>query len=149
MVESIFLAMALTTSPQPAENYCAKISPEIASTIQEFVIVGEYKSYLDFNGDGVLTIADVVGVEKRYQDNITNGNEITIDREAVYSIIEENYSEDAIYWEFDSVNGEITRLYEVTVSEITEVNLYLEFESYSENIPIEVNPFTESFKVLN
>ncbi len=149
MVESIFIAMALTTSPQPAENYFAKISPEIASTIQELVITGEYRSHLDFNGDGVLTIADVVGVEKRYQDNITNGNEITIDREAVYSIIEENYSEDAIYWEFDSVNGEITRLYEVTVNEITEVDLYLEFENNSENISIEVNPFTESFKVLN
>lgn len=146
---SMFIAMAITSSPQPAENYYANISPDVASHIQELVIDGEYREYLDFNGDGQLTIADVVGVEKRYQDNIEYGNEITLDREVVCSIIEENYFEAAIYWEIDNTNGEFTRLYELTVSEVTEANIYIEFETSSENVSVRIDPFTESIKVID
>ena len=66
----IFLALALTSSPIPAKNYYSWISPEIADEIQELVISGEYREYLDFKGDGKLSMADVVGVRKRYQNNL-------------------------------------------------------------------------------
>ena len=83
----IFIALALTASPQPSENYFAEISPETATEIQQLVIDGEYREYLDFNGDGNLNIADVVGVSKRYADNCKYGNEITLDSEVIDSIL--------------------------------------------------------------
>ena len=61
----IFVVLALTASPQPTGNYCSDISLETAQEIQELVINGQYREYLDFKGDGELTIADVVGVSKR------------------------------------------------------------------------------------
>lgn len=145
----IFTALALTTSPIPSENYYASVSPEIADEITECVINGEYRQHLDFNGDGVLSMADVVGVSKRYQDNITFGNEITLDRDVVYSIAEENYSEELIYWEIDRINNELTRQYELTASEIMTAEIYLEFEDFSECVLVEVNPFTETISVID
>ena len=145
----IFTALALTTSPIPSENYYASVSPEIADEITECVINGEYRQHLDFNGDGVLSMADVVGVSKRYQDNITFGNEITLYRDVVYSIAEENYSEELIYWEIDRINNELTRQYELTASEIMTAEIYLEFEDFSECVLVEVNPFTETISVID
>ena len=145
----IFTVLALTTSPMPSENYYASVSPEIATEIQELVINGEYREYLDFNGDGILSMADVVGVSKRYQDNITYGNEITLDRDVVLSIAEENYSDELIYWEIDRINDELTRQYELTASEIMTVEIYLEFEYFAECVLVEVNPFTEIITVIN
>lgn len=146
---SIFVAMALTTSPMPSENYFAEISPNIATEIQELVLDGEYRQYLDFNGDGQLNMADVVSVRKRYQDNIRYGNEITLEKETVYDIVLENYTDELIYWEIDRINGQLCRQYELTVSEVTEAEIYVEFESYSDTIMVEVNPFTETVTVIN
>ena len=143
----IFVVLALTASPQPTENYCADISLETAQEIQELVINGQYREYLDFNGDNELNMADVVSVSKRYADNCKYGNEITVDREVIDSIIEENYSEMPIYWEIDFVNGNVTREYSLTVQDITTANIYFEFEDYSENVEIEINPFTETVEV--
>ena len=143
----IFMALALTTSPQPAENYHSWVSPEIADIIQECVINREYHSYLDFNGDGELNIADVVGVRKRYQDNCKYGNELILDREVVESIVMENYSDKAIYWEIDRVNGKLTREYELTVNDITTAEIYIEFENYSDCVTVEINPFMETITV--
>ena len=145
----IFIVMALTSSPTPSENYHSWVSPEISTEIQQLVLDGEYRSYLDYNGDGELNMADAVCVEKRYHDNITYGNEITLDRETIEEISLENYSDEAIYWEIDRVNGQLTRQYELTVSEITEAEIYFEFEEYSETITVELNPFEEIVKVIN
>lgn len=142
----LFVALALT-NPQPAENYYSWVSPEIADHITECIINREYHSYLDFNGDGELNIADVVGVRKRYQNNVRYGNEITLDREVVDSIVMENYSDEAIYWEIDRVNGKPTRQYELTVSEITTAEIYIEFENNSECVTVELNPFMEMIEV--
>ena len=133
----------------PAPNFYAEISPEISEEIQEFVVAGEYRAYLDYNGDGALTISDAVCVGKRYENNCKYGNEITLDREEVYSIIAENYTDDCIYWEIDRVNGETVRQYNLTVDDITTAEIYLEFENNSECIEIELNPFTECIAVLN
>lgn len=139
----IFLVMAATASPQPAPNYYASFAPEVAEEMQELVISGEYRTYLDFNGDGVLNIADVVSVKKRYQDNCERGNEITLDRAAVEDIAAENYPNPLIYWEIDRINGELCRQYELTASEVTEAEIYLEFEDYSDTVLVELNPYKE------
>lgn len=143
----IFIALALTSSPQPAPNYYAEISPEVAEEIQELVISGEYRAHLDFNGDGTLNIADVVSVEKRYHDNCKYGNEITLDRETVEAIAAENYSDSLIYWEINRVDGDLCSQYELTASEITEAEIYLEFENYSEAVKVELNPYSEIVSV--
>lgn len=146
---SVFIVFALTSSPMPADNYYSWISPEIAEEIQECVLDGEYREYLDFNGDGELSMADAVGVLKRYQDNITYGNKITLDREVVQDIVQENYSDAAIYWEIDRVNGNLTRQYELVANDIMQAEIYVEFENGSECIMVEVNPFTETITVID
>lgn len=143
----IFLVMAATASPQPAPNYYASFAPEVAEEMQELVISGEYRAYLDFDGNGVLNIADVVSVKKRYQDNRKHGNEITLDREAIEAIAAENYPDSLIYWEVDRVNGELCRQYELTASEIIEAEIYLEFETYCDTVKVELNPYTEVVRV--
>lgn len=145
----IFAAIALTSSPQPAPNYYAEISPTVSAEIQQLVLDGQYREYLDFNGDGNLNIADVVGVEKRYQDNCSYGNEITLDSETVYAIAEENYTDDLLYWEIYRADGELTRQYELTAADIMTAEIYLEFEEYSESVTVEINPYTEIITVIS
>lgn len=144
----IFLALALSSSPMPTGNYFASVSPNIADEITELVISGEYREYLDFNGDGKLSMADVVGVSKRYQDNCRYGNELTLDSETVDAIVVENYTDFPIYWEIDRVNGQLCRQYELTVSEVSSAEIYLEFEDFSETVKVEINPFTETISVI-
>lgn len=151
MLKTLFVCCSLLAgTPQPAENYYSWISPEISDIIVNYVIKGEYHEHVDFNGDGELTIADAVGVRKRYEDNCKYGNEITVDSETVKSIIEENYSVDCIYWEIDFVNNEPCRKYELTVDEITTANIYLEFaDDTMDNVSIEINPFEETVRVTD
>ena len=149
MLKELFIIAALTSSPAPAENYYSDISPTTAQVILNEVIAENYHKYLDFNGDGKLNIADYLSVCKRYQDNIMYGNEVTVDRETVYSIATENYLDDLLYYEFDFVNEQLCREFELTTTEICTANIYLEFENYSDNVKIEVNPFTESVKVIS
>lgn len=147
---TVFLALALHTSLNPAPNYYSWFSPEIADNVIQCVVNGEYHEHLDFNGDGQLTVADAVGILRRYSDNIEYGNELTVDTETVESIIEENYNVDCIYWEIDFVNGQPCRKYELTVDEITTANIYLEFEDDTmDNVEIEINPFEEIVRVTN
>lgn len=147
---SVFLALAMSSAPAPADNYYSWFSPEIADNILTAIINDEYYTHLDFNGDNKLTIADAVGVLCRYNSNITYGNKLTVDKEVVESIITENYNIDCIYWEFDFVNNEPCRQYELTVDEITTANIYLEFaDNTIDNVIIEINPFEEKVSVLS
>lgn len=146
---SIFTVIALTSSPMPAETYGSWVAPEIADIIQECVINGEYRSYLDFNGDGELNMADVVGVRKRYQDNCKYGNTITLDGDTVEAIVEENYSEPLIYWEVYRIGNDNCRQYEISVSETTEIFLWVEFENSGETIRVVADPFTETITVID
>lgn len=149
-IATAFLALALHSSLMPAPNYYSWFSPEIANNIIECVVNGEYHEHLDFNGDGVLSVADAVGVLRRYYDNIEYGNELTVDGDTVQSIIEENYSVECVQWEIDFVNGEPCRKYELTVNEITTANIYAIFEDdTTDNITIEINPFEEIVRVTN
>ena len=145
--ELVFIAFALTSSPQPAENYYSWISPEIADVIQECVINDEYREYLDFNSDGELNMADVVGVRKRYQDNCKYGNKITLDSEVIDSIIEENYSEPAIYYEIYRIDGQPCREYEISVNDIRTIDIWIEFENFGETVTVIADPIQERFTV--
>ena len=149
-IATAFICLALHASLNPAPNYYSWFSPEIANNIIECVVNGEYHEHLDFNGDGVLSVADAVGVLRRYYDNIEYGNELTVDSDTVQAIIEENYSVECVQWEIDFVNGEPCRKYELTVNEITTANIYLIFEDdTTDNVEIEINPFEEIVKVTN
>lgn len=149
-IATAFICLALHGSLNPAPNYYSWFSPEIADHIVDCIINEEYHEHLDFNGDGVLSVADAVGVLRRYYDNIEYGNELTVDSETVQAIIEENYSVECVQWEIDFVNGEPCRKYELTVDEITTANIYLIFEDdTTDNIEIEINPFEEIVKVTN
>ena len=149
-IATAFICLALHSSLMPAPNYYSWFSPEIANNIIECVVNGEYHEHLDFNGDGVLSVADAVGVLHRYYDNIEYGNELTIDGDTIQSIIEENYSVECVQWEIDFVNGEPCRKYELTVNEITTANIYLIFEDdTTDNVAIEINPFEEIVRVTN
>ena len=117
----------------------------VFATTQRSVFIAPWREKA--RNDKELNMADVVGVRKRYQDNCRYGNKITLDNEVVYSIVEENYQEELIYWEVDRVNGELCRQHEVVAYDITEVELYVEFENYSDTIMIEINPFEEIVRV--
>lgn len=152
----IFIVAALTSSPQPAPNYYSWIAPEISEIVVNCIIQGRSYSHLDFNGDGELTIADAVGISRRYQDNVKYGNEITLDSETIYDIGWENFSdgierqefiENLLYYEIDTVNGTPCRQYELTVSEVTEARIYYEFETYSDTITVTLDPYKEYIQV--
>lgn len=162
MLKTLFMCFSLLAgTPQPAENYNSWISPEISDIIVDYVIKGENYNHLDFNGDGELTIADAVGVRKRYEDNCTYGNEITLNEETIIDIAWENYTTEymeredfvdnlMLYYEIDFVNGEPCRQYELTVSEITTAHIYYEFtDDTTGSIDIEINPFEETVRVMD
>ena len=127
-----------------AATYYAAISPEVSAEIKELAIKGEYREYLDYNGDGKLTIADAVGVERQYNYNVEHGNTVIFDREDVAEIIAENYAESPIQWEICAVNDEPCRLYDVEICEVTRLTVALDFAEYGDTLEIQVNPYTES-----
>ena len=141
MLTAIIAAAAVIAAPAP--NYNSWISPEISDTILQAVANNEYHEYLDYNGDGNLNTADAVCVALRYAENCTAGNEYTLCADTVRAIIAENYAEDAVSWEICAVNNEPCREYELTVSEITEAEIYVEFPESSEVFTLIVNPFEE------
>lgn len=149
ILTNIFLAFALTTSPAPSANYNSWISPEISAEIVENITCGNAdKMYLDFNGDNVLNVADAVGVLKRYTDNVNNGNELTIDSETVSAIYAENFTEDMEYFEFYNINGDNCRQYDITVSDVSIVDIWVENEEIGTTIKVKVNPIEEYVEVL-
>lgn len=148
-ITTFVLALALASSPTPADNYHSYFSPEVADHVIQYVVNEEYYEYVDFNGDGQLTIADAVGILRRYYDNLEYGNELTLDEKVVENILQENYSVDCIYWEIDFINGKPCRKYELTVNEITTANIYFEFiDDTIDNVKVEINPFEEIVKVI-
>ena len=71
-----------------------------------------------------------------------------MDRETVEAIVMENYTDEAIYWEIDRINGQLCRQYELTVDDIATAEIYLEFEDFSECVTVELNPYTETITVI-
>lgn len=151
--------LAVAALAMPSENYTSWISPEISDMIVDYLIEDREYRHLDFNGDGKMNIADAVGVAKRYADNVAYGNSITLDIETIYDIGWENYSDDQerqdfinnslMYWEICNVNDEPCREYELTVSEISEAEIYYEFEDYSDSVRVRLNPYEETIQVIS
>ena len=131
-----------------AATYYAAISPEVSAEIQDCAIRGEYREHLDYNGDGALTIADAVGVERKYQYNIEHENTVIFDREDVQSIIAENYAESPIQWEICGIDDEPCRAYDVEICEVTRLTVALDFAEYGDTLEIQVNPYTESYDFI-
>lgn len=138
---------AVSTVAPVAPNYYSWFAPEIATSILESVVNGEYHAHLDYNGDGELTICDAVSVMKRYAYNVENGNSMTFGESDVMEIVTENYHANEynkyFYYEIDFVNGSPCRCYEVTVSEVTAVHVYLEMNDTTDGFTIMVDPFKE------
>ena len=136
----ILLAAALIMPP--AETYYSWMSPEIADEIMSEVATGNYHAYLDYNGDGELTVSDAVCVAKRYNDNCANGNTYGLTTEKLREIIAENFV-DCISWEICSTNGKPCRMYDLTVNEVTDAEIYVEFAENSETFTLEIDPYKE------
>lgn len=144
-----FNAIAIE-KPTPADNYYSWYSPEIASHIQDMIINNEYSKHLDFDGDNYITVADMVCVLQRYNYNIKYGNSITLDREFINAVDEEN-TLDIIYWEIDFADNTVCRKYSYTSNKIETVHVYYETADGESNngLYIELNPFEETLTVKN
>ena len=149
MLKELFICCALTSSVAPAPNYYAPVNYEVAHHVKDYVLNDEYYEFLDFNGDGILSIADVVGIQRRYDDNVRYGNELTVDFDCIQAIFDEN-GIDCMYWEIDMIEQDVCREYEITVDRITVIDVYYETADFeSGNIIVEVNPYEESIEVKN
>lgn len=155
-MKEIFLILALLEgAPEPAPAYRAPIGGETAAAMLDTIINngGEAPAEPaeDFNGDGVLNIADYCGSSRRFYINMHEGAQVTIDAEAVEAIAAELYPDDInnyFYYEFDMINGDLCREYEATADEITTARIYFEFENWSTTIKAEINPYTESISIF-
>lgn len=126
-----------------AAAFHATVSPETAVTIMEYAVNEEYHEFLDFNGDGELSVVDAVGVLVRYNNNISCGNSYVVNEEEVMEIISENWNDDVMYWEIDFVEDDVRRMYEFIADKVTSFHVYIEFENYSAGFWGVVNPFEE------
>lgn len=145
---SIFrVSSMLFSMMNPAGNFCAPINDNTAAKIRQAIVNYQYDEKLDYNGDGKLTLKDVFFVRRRYQHNLENGNQITINSKTAMTIITENY-DTPIDWEFCEIDNQITRAYEITTNKIIPATIRAEFENYSiKYIEIEINPFEEAVYV--
>lgn len=148
MLTNLLIAAVVAVTPM-SDNYYSDVSPETADYITESVISHEYYEYLDFNGDGELTIADAVGILQKYKYNCLCGNTMTFSEKEVFEIIWENFRNDEfVYYEIDCINGNPCIQYRVTAETITNCDVYIKFENRSVNVQVQINPFTESIRVI-
>lgn len=147
-IASVVYAFSILTSfINPVPNFRASINSNTTAQIKQSIADGLYDRSLDYNGDGKLTLKDAFYVKRRYQNNLTNGNQITVSNETAMAIIEEKY-DTPIDWEFCKVNNQIVRAYEITTNKIIPATIRAEFEDFSvKYIEIEINPFEETVYV--
>ncbi|MBQ5901336.1 MAG: hypothetical protein IIW86_05700 [Clostridia bacterium] len=155
MKEIFLILAALAGAPEPAPTYRAPIGGETAAAMLDTIINngGEAPAEPaeDFNGDGVLNIADYCGSSRRFYINIHDGAQVTIDAATVEAIAAELYPDDInnyFYYEFDMINGDLCREYEATADEITTARIYFEFEDWSTTHRAEINPYTETITIF-
>ena len=130
-------------------NYYSHYSLEISREIMTAAANDEYYIHLDYNGDNKLTCSDAVLVAKRYNDNLKNGNTIQFNSTIVNEIVSENYAEELIYYEIYKVNSENCRFYDIAITDISDISVYVEFSNFSDTIEITVDPFQELIQVTN
>lgn len=133
--------------PDPADGYYSWVSPEVSDEIGFYLSCGISPLFLDYNGDGDLTVSDAVCVYRRYLDNVEFGNELTVDSETVSEIVAENYDSLPVSWYFD-VEG--LQSESVTVCDVTDAVLHLEFDDGSEaDVLLQIDPFQEMAFVVS
>lgn len=140
MKEIFLILAALAGAPEPAPAYKQPIGGETAAEPSQ-----------DFNGDGLLTIADFYSSSRRHYINTHEHTEITIDSDAVEAIAAALFPEDIktyFYYEFDTIGGKPCRKYELTAAEITSARIYFEFENWSTTAAAEINPDAETITIF-
>jgi len=130
-------------------NYYSHYSLEISREIMAAAANDEYYIHLDYNGDNKLSVCDAVLVAKRYNDNLKYGNTIQVNSTIINEIVLENYTEELIYYEIYKVDSENCRFYDIAITDITDISVYVEFKNYSDTIEITVDPFQELIQVTN
>lgn len=154
MKTTLILLAAITAPQQP---FIDAISPETSQLIVDYIISGKSYKWLDYNCDGEMNLADAVGVLHKYETNVRNGNELTLDLETIYDIGWENLSSnmdridfienELLYYEIERVNGELCKRYDLTVTEKSEAVIYYEFEDYADTVTVSIDPITEVIRV--
>ena len=124
-----------------------------ANTIMTATVNEEYHAFMDYNGDGVLSVMDAIGVLKKYHENSTSGNTLTYGESDVLAVVEENLNpseySDFFYYEIDFVNGEPCRLYSYDYSEYTVLHVYCEVNDNVFQYTVGIDPITETATVLD
>lgn len=124
-----------------------------ANTIMTATVNEEYHAFMDYDGDGVLSVMDAICVLKKYHENSTNGNTLTYGESDVLAVVEENLNpseySDFFYYEIDFVNGEPCRLYSYDYSEYTVLHVYCEVNDNVFQYTVGIDPITETATVLD
>lgn len=144
---------ALTLSVAPTFGMANGYSAASADAIMTATVNGEYHAFMDFDGDGVLSVMDAVGVLRKYAENSTNGNTMTYGEPDVMRVVEENLNpseySDYFYYEIDFVNGEPCRMYTYEYSEYTVLHVYCEVNDTTFQYTVGIDPITETAVVLD
>lgn len=153
MKATFLILAALIGAPAPAPEYRQPIGGESAAAMLTQIIDNGRETptepAADFNGDGLLNIADYTSSRRRHYITTTNGIEVTADGATVEAIAAEIFpGEELIYYEFDNIGGQYCRKYEATVTEITSIQIYFEFPDYCTTVRAEINPKTESITII-
>lgn len=153
MKATFLILAALIGAPQPAPAYRQPIGGETADAMLQQIIENQGEApaepAADFNGDGVLSIADYTGSTRRHHITTANGSEVTADGATVEAIAAEIFpGQELIYYEFDCIGGQYCRKYEVTAAEIITVDIYFEFADWSTTARAEINPRTETITII-
>ena len=125
-----------------ASSFSMGFSPSTAETIMYHCAEQTYDERYDFDGDGNETVLDAIGVLKQYYQNVENEQTITLDREIVNQLLEQETSDEVIYWEIDFVEKEVCRKYEYTANKDTRLHIYYETEIECSGFEVVVEPFT-------
>ena len=151
MMTAILTAFALSATS--AFGMVNGYSPSTANTIMTATVNEEYHAFMDYNGDGVLSVMDAIGVLKKYHENSTSGNTLTYGESDVLAVVEENLNpseySDFFYYEIDFVNGEPCRLYSYDYSEYTVLHVYCEVNDNVFQYTVGIDPITETATVLD
>ena len=129
------------------------VSPTSAAVVMGTAANHEYREYMDYNGDGVLSTIDAVSIMREYEYNSTYGNTMTYGENDVLAVVEENLNPseycDYFYYEIDSVNGEVCRRYSYDCSKYTELHVYCEVNDTVFQYTVSIDPITETTTVLD
>jgi hypothetical protein len=129
------------------------VSPASASAVMETVAAGEYREYMDYNGDGELSVMDAIGIMREYDYNSTYGNTMAYGESDVWDVVTENLNPaeygDYFYYEIDFIDGSACRKYEISTDCYTVAHVYCEVNDTTFQYTVGIDPITETATVLD